>query len=142
MAAQAAFTHYRTDSGYHAVYWIASWPRMQVEAAWLYPLLVLGGVRRTISVTAEPVAPSQSFREVRSAKVQQLTEEAQRQKLPLAEVWSDWATARKRDLRDEDGLELLREIRSTTSLPILINCNCNMLWLPAEHACWCLGPSF
>ena len=80
MAAQAAFTHYRTDSGYHAVYWIASWPRMQVEAAWLYPLLVLGGIRRTISVTAEPVAPSQSFREVRSAKVQQLTEEAQRQK--------------------------------------------------------------
>ena len=80
MAAQAAFSHYRTDSGVHAVYWIASWPRMQVEAAWLYPLLVLGGVRRTISVTAEPVAPSQSFREVRSAKVQQLTEEAQRQK--------------------------------------------------------------
>ena len=78
--AHAAFTHYRTDSGYHAVYWVASWPRMQVEAAWLYPLLVLGGVRRTISVTAEPVAPSQSFREVRSAKVQQLTEEAQRQK--------------------------------------------------------------
>ena len=41
----------------HAVYWIASWPRMQVQAAWLYPLLVLGGVRRTVSVTAEPDRP-------------------------------------------------------------------------------------
>jgi hypothetical protein len=81
MGARSGFTHYRTDSGYHAVYWVAAWPRMQVQAAWLYPLLVLGGVRRTISVTAEPIAPSQSFREVRSAKVQKVTEEAQREKL-------------------------------------------------------------
>ena len=79
MAARSAFSHYRTDSGLHAVYWIASWPRMQVQAAWLYPLLVLGGVRRTVSVTAEPIPPSQSFREVRSAKVQKLTDEAQRE---------------------------------------------------------------
>ncbi|WP_420819093.1 SCO6880 family protein [Nocardioides iriomotensis] len=78
MAARAEFSHYRTDSGFHAVYWVASWPRMQVQAAWLYPLLVLGGVRRTISVTAEPVPQSKSFREVRSAKVQKLTDEAQR----------------------------------------------------------------
>ncbi|QWC86575.1 PrgI family protein [Nocardioidaceae bacterium] len=81
MAAHAAFTHYRTDSGFHATYWVASWPRMQVEAAWLYPLLVLGGVRRTVSLTAEPVPPSQSFREVRNAKVQKLTEDAQRERL-------------------------------------------------------------
>ena len=42
MAAKSTFSHYRTDSGFHAVYWVASWPRMQVQAAWLYPLLVLG----------------------------------------------------------------------------------------------------
>ena len=81
MSARSTFTHYRSDSGFHAVYWVASWPRMQVQAAWLYPLLVLGGVRRTISVTAEPIPPSQSLREVRSAKVQKVTDEAQREKL-------------------------------------------------------------
>ena len=86
MAARSAFSHYRTDSGFHAVYWIASWPRMQVQAAWLYPLLVLGGIRRTVSVTAEPIPPSQSFREVRSAKVQKLTDEAQREKLGQIET--------------------------------------------------------
>lgn len=89
MAARSTFTHYRTDSGFHATYWIASWPRMQVQAAWLYPLLVLGGVRRTISVTAEPIPPSQSFREVRSAKVQKLTEEAQRERFGQIETALD-----------------------------------------------------
>ena len=101
MAAQSRFTHYRTDTGYHAVYWIAAWPRMQVQAAWLYPLLVLGGVRRTISVTAEPIAPSQSFREVRSAKVQKVTEEAQREKLGQIETALD----------DEEHAALLRRER-------------------------------
>ena len=101
MAARSSFTHYRSDSGYHAVYWIASWPRMQVQAAWLYPLLVLGGVRRTVSVTAEPIAPSQSFREVRSAKVQKLTDEAQREKLGQIETALD----------DEEHAGLLRRER-------------------------------
>lgn len=101
MGAQSSFTHYRTDSGVHAVYWIAAWPRMQVEAAWLYPLLVQGGIRRTISVTAEPVSPSQSFREVRSAKVQKLTEETQRDKLGQVETALD----------DEEHAALLRRER-------------------------------
>ena len=101
MAASSAFSHYRTDSGFHAVYWIASWPRMQVQAAWLYPLLVLGGVRRTISVTAEPIAPSQSFREVRSAKVQKLTEEAQRERFGQIETALD----------DEEHAAVLRRER-------------------------------
>ena len=101
MAARSQFTHYRTDTGYHAVYWVAAWPRMQVQAAWLYPLLVLGGVRRTISVTAEPIAPSQSFREVRSAKVQKITEEAQREKLGQIETALD----------DEEHSSLLRRER-------------------------------
>src|SRR4051794_9159020 len=89
MAAASTFTRYRTDSGFHAVYWVAAWPRMQVQAAWLYPLLVLGGIRRTVSVTAEPIAPSQSFREVRSAKVQKRTDEAQRERLGQVESARD-----------------------------------------------------
>jgi hypothetical protein len=101
MAAQSRFSHYRTDTGYHAVYWVAAWPRMEVQAAWLYPLLVLGGVRRTISVTAEPIAPSQSFREVRSAKVQKITEQAQREKLGQIETALD----------DEEHAALLRRER-------------------------------
>lgn len=101
MATRSTFTHYRTDSGLHATYWVACWPRMQVQAAWLYPLLVLGGVRRTISVTAEPVPPSQSFREVRGAKVQKLTEEAQRDRIGQIETALD----------DEEHAAVLRRER-------------------------------
>ena len=57
MASEAHWSRYRTDSGVHAVYWIAEWPSVPVEAAWSYPLLALGGVRRTVSVTAQPIAP-------------------------------------------------------------------------------------
>jgi hypothetical protein len=101
LAATSTFTRYRTDSGFHAVYWVAAWPRMQVQAAWLYPLLVLGGVRRTVSVTAEPIPPSQSFREVRSAKVQKRTDEAQRERLGQVE------SARE----DEEHASVLRRER-------------------------------
>jgi hypothetical protein len=101
MAARSAFSHYRTDTGFHAVYWIACWPRMQVQAAWLYPLLVLGGIRRTISVTAEPIPPSRSFREVRSAKVQKLTDDAQRERLGQIETALD----------DEEHAAVLRRER-------------------------------
>lgn len=66
MAAHAHWDHYQTDSGLHAVYWIAEWPSVPVEAAWIYPLISLGGIRRTVSVTAEPIPPSRSMRELRS----------------------------------------------------------------------------
>ncbi|WP_370617683.1 SCO6880 family protein [Mumia sp. Pv 4-285] len=101
MIAESRFGHSRTDSGYHATYWVASWPRMQVQAAWLYPLLVLGGVRRTLSLTAEPVAPSKSFREIRSAKVQKRTDEINRQKIGQIESAQD----------DEENLTLERRER-------------------------------
>lgn len=101
MAAKASFSQYRSDTGFHAVYWVAAWPRMQVQAAWLYPLLVLGGVRRTISLTAEPVPPSKSFREVRSAKVQKRTEEAHKERLGQVESALD----------DEEHEALLRRER-------------------------------
>jgi hypothetical protein len=101
IAARASFTSYRTDTGFHAVYWIAAWPRMQVEAAWLYPLLVLGGVRRTVSLTAEPIAPSKSFREIRSSKVQKRTEETQKERFGQIESAQD----------DEEHEALLRRER-------------------------------
>ena len=55
--AKSEWSRYRTDSGLHAVYWIAEWPSIPVEAAWCYPLLALSGVRRTVSVSAVPDPP-------------------------------------------------------------------------------------
>jgi hypothetical protein len=89
MAAESHWDHYRTDSGFHAVYWIAEWPSVPVEAAWIYPLISLGGIRRTVSVTAEPIPPSRSMRELRSQRVAKRADEAQRHRMGQIETAQD-----------------------------------------------------
>ena len=89
MAAEAGWSRYRTDSGLHAVYWIAEWPSIPVEAAWCYPLLALSGVRRTVSVCAIPIAPSRSMREIRGHRVAKRADEAQRRRLGQIETAQD-----------------------------------------------------
>jgi len=89
MATETSWSHYRTDSGIHAVYWIAEWPSMPVEAAWCYPLLALGGIRRTVTVCQEPIPPSRSLREVRSARVTKRADDAQRRRLGQVETAQD-----------------------------------------------------
>jgi hypothetical protein len=62
---------------------------MAVEAAWCYPLLALGGIRRTVSVCAEPLPPSRSLRDERSARVAKRADEAQRRRLGQVETAQD-----------------------------------------------------
>ena len=52
----------RTDATWHAAYWVAEWPRAEVSSGFLLPVLVDGGVRRTLSVTMAPVAPLRAVR--------------------------------------------------------------------------------
>jgi hypothetical protein len=89
IAAEAHWDHYRSDSGVHAVYWVAEWPSVPVEAAWIYPLIALGGIRRTVSVTAEPIPPSRSLRELRSQRVAKRADEAQRRRMGQVETAQD-----------------------------------------------------
>ena len=89
MAAEQHWDHYRSDSGVHAAYWIAEWPSVPVEAGWIYPLISLGGVRRTISLSAEPIPPSRSLRELRSARVAKRADEVQRQRFGQVETAQD-----------------------------------------------------
>ena len=89
MAAVQHWDHYTSDSAVHAAYWIAEWPSVPVEAGWIYPLISLGGVRRTVSLTAEPIPPSRSMRELRSARVAKRADEAQRQRFGQIESAQD-----------------------------------------------------
>jgi hypothetical protein len=67
MASEEAWSCYRTDDSWHATYWIAEWPRVDVGPDFLLPLLV-GGGRRTVSVIMAPVPSNRALREVRSAR--------------------------------------------------------------------------
>ena len=68
IATQASWSWLRTDSTYHATYWIAEWPRIPVTSDFLRPLLLQSSLRASIAVTMEPISPSAAVREVEQAK--------------------------------------------------------------------------
>lgn len=113
MASQAGWSHYRSDSGVHAVYWIAEWPSIPVEAAWCYPLLALGGIRRTVSVSAQPIPPSRSLREVRSQRVTKRADDAQRRRMGQVETAQDDAEVHALERREQELVRGHTEYRFT-----------------------------
>jgi hypothetical protein len=68
LGTEASWGAYRTDGAVHATYWIASWPRIDVGAAFLSPLLLHTQLVRAIAVTIEPVSPLKAIREVEAAR--------------------------------------------------------------------------
>ena len=75
LAAGEHWSHYRSDAAFHATYWIACWPRVELPAVWLMPLLTQAGVLRSVAVTMEPVAPSRAIREAEAARSADVEEE-------------------------------------------------------------------
>ena len=63
----------RADGAWHATYWIAEWPRVDVGPDFLGPML-LGSVRRSVSVVMEPVSPSRAVRQVEQARTADLAD--------------------------------------------------------------------
>jgi Putative type VII ESX secretion system translocon, EccE len=64
MYGQPAFDHYRTDSAYHRTYWVLEWPRVEVPAAFLQPLLLNSRYRRAVSLVMEPVTARRAVRDI------------------------------------------------------------------------------
>jgi hypothetical protein len=67
MGVDIEWNRVRTDQVWHATYWIAEWPRIDVGPDFLAPLL-LGPVRRCVSVVMEPISPSRATRQVEQAR--------------------------------------------------------------------------
>lgn len=80
MAVEEDWAHLRTDSAWHAVYWISEWPRSEVSAAFLQPLVLLPRVRHALSIVAEPRPAVRALRDIRRAKVEHAADEAQRRR--------------------------------------------------------------
>jgi hypothetical protein len=73
MATAETWSSFRADDRWHATYWIAEWPRVEVNPDFLFPLLV-PGEERTLSLTMAPVAPDRAMREARSARTADLAD--------------------------------------------------------------------
>jgi hypothetical protein len=64
----------RVDGAWHATYWIAEWPRVEVPPGFLGPLL-LGAGSRSVSVVMAPVPADRAVREARAARTADLADE-------------------------------------------------------------------
>jgi hypothetical protein len=73
MAVEPEWDAVRTDGTWHATYWIAEWPQVDVSPDFLGPLL-FSPLRRSISLVMEPVSPSRAARQVAQARTADLAD--------------------------------------------------------------------
>ena len=71
---------------FHATYWIASWPRIDVGAAFLSPLLLHAQMVRAIAVTIEPISPLKAIREVEAARTTDVADRELRGRMGFIET--------------------------------------------------------
>jgi hypothetical protein len=68
VASEVFWDTVRMDGTWHATYWIAEWPRTDVSADFLAPLLLAKDVRQSVSVTMEPLSPLDAMRRTQQAR--------------------------------------------------------------------------
>jgi hypothetical protein len=73
MAVEPQWDSVHTDATWHATYWIAEWPRVEVTPDFLGPLL-FSPLRRSIVLTMEPMSPSRAARQVAQARTADLAD--------------------------------------------------------------------
>lgn len=76
----------RSDSSYHRVYQIEEWPRVRTSAAFLSPLLLKPGVRRTFSLVLQPIPAAKAMRDARRHQVERVTDRATRKRIGQLET--------------------------------------------------------
>lgn len=74
MASKTTWSTHRTEGTWHATYWIAEWPRVEVGPDFLSPLLLHSGVRHTMAVVMEPLSPLRAARDVQAARTADLAD--------------------------------------------------------------------
>jgi len=85
-ATETSWAVYRTAGAYHATYWISGWPRIDVGAAFLSPLLLHAQMVRAIAVTIEPISPLKAIREVEAARTTDIADRDLRGRMGFIET--------------------------------------------------------
>lgn len=80
MATEVSWSYLKADDVYHATFWIAEWPRVDVDPDFLAPLLLRTDRMRTVSIVMEPVSPLRAMRQVEHQKTVQLADEELRRR--------------------------------------------------------------
>lgn len=91
VAMDEEWDHVRHDTAYSAVLWINEWPRVGAPPYFLHSLVFQPGIRKTISLTIQPIPADAAMRDIRKAKVEYATEAAQKARIGAIADMSDAA---------------------------------------------------
>jgi hypothetical protein len=121
-ARQASWSTLATDSALHATYWVSEWPRIDVAAVFLQPVLMQTTAVRTVAMVMEAIAPSRAIADAEQARTTDIADETTRQRLgqttTARQIQKAEATARReRELADGHA-ELRYAAYVTVSAPI------------------------
>ncbi len=89
LAVEEHWDHIRHDTGHSAVLWINEWPRVPAPPFFLHALIFQPGIRKTLSLTCEPVPAQEALRDIRRARVEYATDSVQKAKLGVLADLSD-----------------------------------------------------
>jgi Putative type VII ESX secretion system translocon, EccE len=101
MARDEHWSHIETDGALHTTLWIAEWPRIDVRATFLQPLLASSRATRTVTMVMELVGPSKAIRKAERAVNENATNESMRlrigQRTTKRVQQKEQATSRRED---------------------------------------------
>jgi hypothetical protein len=75
------WSHMRADGALHCTLWVAEWPRIDVRAVFLQPLLMQADTTRTVAVCMELVGPARAIRKAERAMTEAATEDSLRSRI-------------------------------------------------------------
>jgi hypothetical protein len=101
VAVNESWSRLRTDSAFHAVLWIAEWPRSMVYPGFLAPVLLSTGIQRSFSLLCTPMRSDQAARDIRKKKTEYISDAAQRQRIGQIEDASQ--TAELQDVLQQEA---------------------------------------
>lgn len=100
--AEASWGYYRHDSGVSACYQVYDWPRGEVYATALYPLLGDGTARRALSLYVQPLSPREAERQVLADRTQRDVAIKLRQRIGQVVPEHEKAAQRQADAQDAE----------------------------------------
>ena len=84
-----AWDHLHADGAFHAVLWVAEWPRSHVAADVLWPIVFPSGVQRTLSLFYRPFTRTQSEAAIRAKHSEIIQSSWLKDKLGRVETLAD-----------------------------------------------------
>jgi hypothetical protein len=103
VAREERFSHIASDGALHCTLWAAEWPRIDVRALFLQPLLMDFTATRTIAMCMEVLGPSRAIRRAERAATEASTEQSLRARVGQR-------TSQRTGLRDRAAVEREREL--------------------------------